>query len=482
MALPASHTPFPAPHPLRETQGRMLSWFAGYNPVLNAFPECMPDPAGIQPSGNPRARYVGANIVQFIASTFAHMVLGEPPVLDVSHESAVNTLTDSTSADQSQGDMQALMERNGSWAEITRALEYASAFGEGYLVAVIDPAFLEDPILQAIPPQAVDPSFKYGNRLTSARVYKTLGYDGQKVFRLVEDRDNVTRVIRTGLYVGTADKIGSRIPLTEHPDAAMYADEAPYPEGMTATVWRVYKRKSSLYIETPYGGSDFEGKEAQLAALDGIETSLARDFRLGGARLVVPSSAMTRGLSGVASYLDREIIVDINVPAETTQPTLIQSPIRVSDHVAAYTFRLTALIQGMGYSLQTFGLGDAGTAESGTALRLKQAATIAAVTAARELLAPVIADIAYNLAVGARVVHGQDIIPSRPSPAFGELVTPDPQTVASQILTLMTAGVVSVETGVKMAQPELNPEEVDAEVARIHGADASPASADPFLP
>jgi hypothetical protein len=475
MPLPASGVTWPPPHPLRDQQVVHAAWYAGTNPALPTPTEVLlkPDPAGVTIGNGPAKRAVHANLAADLAAISGDLVLGIPPVLTVEATDVDNALDTDPAAVQAQSDLATLMEDSGAWRVLREAAELAAAIGEVYVRAIADPTLLPQPILEAVPATNVDPTWRYGV-LTAATMWTTVGTTpAGKIWRWVERRDNTARLIENGLYLGDLNRLGERRPLTDHPATAGLPDAQPYPEGVTALVWHVPNaRPSRRAPESPHGRSDLEGSEGLLATLDLTWTSLARDIRLSQARILAPTQALT-ATGSLGAWWDnaKEIFtpLDMDPSADAGKPELMQAPIRATEHIAVIASLVERIVTTAGYSPQTIGLGTMGQAESGTALRMRTTRTSATVNAKRALWGPAIADIAFNLAALARVVHARPITPVHPRVEWPQMVTPDPAETARTIALLASADAASVETRVRMAQPDLDAAAVEAEVERIVG-------------
>lgn len=464
MALPASQIQWPPTNPVREDQNRFSAWFAGYDPALHTAPLTDPDPSGMSGGVDKKRRLVGSNLAADLASVAADLLMGTPPSI---------TPEDTTVDEATTGSLVRLAEDAGLWRTLREAAELASAHGEVYVRAIADPTVLATPVLEAVPATSVQPTFRYG-QLTRALMWTIVGTtSGGGVWWWVEERDNVTKTIRNGLYLGTTKSLGSREALTAHPATADLSEETPYPAGVNSMVWHLVNAKPSRRApETAHGRSDLEGCESLLASLDAAFSSLARDIRLGQARMLVPSAALSRpGTGGTGSFWDnsREVFTDLDLDpnSPTAKPELLQPVIRTQEHVDAINSLTQRIISTAGYSPSTFGYGEMGAAESGTALRVRQARTISTITTRRSLWTPAVEGIIETLAVLGRTVHGLDVPVVPVTVTWPELVTPDPESTARTVSLLMTANAMSVEEAVSQLHPAWGSDEAQAEVDRI---------------
>jgi len=226
---------------------------------------------------------------------------------------------------------------------------------------------------------------------------------------------------------------------------------------------------------SPHGRADIQGAENLLDGLDETYSSWVRDIRLGKARILVPHEALEnpgnkRG-GGKWFDADKEVFTELDgLDPKDMQLTKTQFQVRAEDHAATALNLLERIISGSGYAPQTFGLHIEGRADSGTALKLREGKTTQTVARKRRYWAP-----AVKAACEALLAIDRALFDSRTVVEQPVLVWPEaqqtPQELAQTLTMLRTAEAVSIETAVRMAQPDLDEEGLAEEVERIR-ADA----------
>jgi len=147
-------------------------------------------------------------------------------------------------------------------------------------------------------------------------------------------------------------------------------------------------------------------------------------------------------------------------------PQLMQPDIRVEKHLAAAVALTREIVSKAGYSPQTFGLDIAGQAESGTALRIREERTYRTLGRKRRYWESGLQD-AFQalLAIDAAEFSGQ-AAPARPA-----IVWPEEGMglgeMAETMVALRNAEAASIETRVRLVNPDWDDDAVAAEVERI---------------
>lgn len=459
MSLPRADVPWPPPAVTRDEQDRWADLYAGR--TIGKTDDYVPDPdlANVRTEQDRERRRVRGGLASDIAATSASLVMGKGAHL--SHP------------DETADDRLAAIETGGLLhARLLEAAEIAAAFGGVYLRAVADPAANPSPYITAVDPSRVDPVFVDG-RLVAATIWTDLRVDGASVWRWVEHRDNRTRTIEQGLYRGTTANLGSRMPLESIPETVGLTDQATYPTGIDRMVWYVPNvLPNRRHPSSPHGRADIQGAESLCAAVDVVLTSLVRDVRLGRARMVVPTDALTpSALTGGGSVFnpEREIYttLDVDPSSEAGKPHLFQGAIRTTEHIDAALAMVERAVAIAGYSPQTFGLHVDGAAQSGTALRIREARTIATVEAKRRYWTPVVADIAYTLLALDAAVYGGTPVTDPVVVDWDAVRDDNPLEQAQVIETLSRARALSVEAAVRRISPDLTEDAVSSEVQAI---------------
>ena len=408
-----------------------------------------------------------------IATTSANLLFGQPPTLTVEDTGTQDRLNELFDDD--------------TWAQLLVAAELRSGLGGVYLRVGWDEAVADRPLLSVIGPDAAYPSFAW-RTLAEVLFCWTLRVDSNTYLRHLEL--HLRGRVEHALYLGDGGNLGRQVPLTEHPSTAELPVDA---EGGIAT--GLDDRLDVIYmpnkpnrawrndpVGTNLGRPDISGVEPLLDALDEAWTSWMRDVRLAKARAVTGQAWLDNLGPGKGAMfdLDQELFVGLNVPPGTgVKPVeLIQAAIRHEAHAATCSALLERVIDGAGYSAQTFGLtGEvAMTATESDARERKTGQTRAAAT---RVVRPRLAELAETMLIIDKANLGGKATPARPAVEFPPTFRPNPEALARTAQLWDAAGAASVAERVRLIHPDWTGDQVDAEVVLIVGE--QPASlADPM--
>lgn len=399
-----------------------------------------------------------------IATVSADLLFSEIPNITVDDEPTQERLDE-------------LVERSGLHNLFLEGGEIAAALGGVYLRPVWDKGVADHPMLTAVHPDAAIPTFRWGvlTEVTFWRVVKEDAVAG-KVWRHLEHHEK--GVIHHALYEGTPDTIGSPVPLQDVPETADLADivvdGTAVPTGLDTLDTRYvpnmrpYRRDR----KSPLGRSDYDAQEGLMDALDEIYTSWMRDIRLGQARLMVSDQVVDRqGRGKGASFdIDQEAFVNpIDVDPKDGRLAIekVQFDIRFEAHQKSALEMIDRIVSACGYSPQSFGLQIEGRAESGTALRLRQAKSFTTQAKKQRFWKPALVDVLLNMLQLDNTVFGRNNKIERPNLEWADTVAPDPKELAETVELMKRAQSASIETRVRMFNPDWDDDQVNDEVKRI---------------
>ncbi len=356
---------------------------------------------------------------------------------------------------------------NARWNE---AHEIAAVFGGGFLRLVVDKGLRPYPYLTVKDPLHTLPVFVDGVLVSAFFWTEIQAVSGGPVYRWVEHRDNRSRKISNRLYKGDRGFIGKPVPLTTLPETEYLAEETPYPVGVEKMVFYLpndYPNPSN--VTSAYGRSDLQGSETLVSALDGVLSSLYRDVRLSALKILVPRETLETTDAGSYFQQNREVFTPFDLPADYDGDFLktIQGNIRSQEHLETALKLVERIVSNAGLSPASFGIGDYGSGESGTALKIRMARTIATVETKRRYSTPVLQEVVYNLLAADKVFFAQEITPAVPSIVWPTVIEDDPLERAQTVETLVRAKAVDVETAVSMANPDLTAEAARKTAANV---------------
>ncbi|MFF2922735.1 phage portal protein [Streptomyces celluloflavus] len=397
-----------------------------------------------------------------IATTSADLLFSEPPTFSVPDHGAQDRFAE-------------LVDAGGVENTLLEAAEVAAALGGVYLRITWDTSLAPRPLLTAVHADAAVPTFRWG-QLTEVTFWHELASDNATVWRHLEHHEP-GRILH-GLYEGTVDRLGRRVPLTEHSEVAGLADslgpegdsiETGIPELTAAYVPNI--RPNRRHRGSPFGRSDYAAPLHDL--MDGLDetwSSWLRDIRLARARLIVPDGYLRdHGPGRGASFDDdREIWQGLAIPpTENAGITLSQFAIRVAEHRSTADEIVQQAVRSAGYSAQSFGLSDQGGAVTATEVTARERRSMITRRKKSRYWRPALAHILLVMLRLDRAMFTPNLVVDRPRVTFGDGVSEDPQSVAQTLSLLQQAQAVSTDTKVRILHPDWDDNAVQAEVDRI---------------
>lgn len=478
MALPEENTPFP---PAQASGKELLRHWAlyanrSYNSTTADDPTTEKNMASEGKKTEPDYKVVRSGIVSDVAGRSASLLLGE--------NTTYKAPEDEIGPDQAR-EAEAYLNRqmsSGLKSRLLEAGELAASLKGAFIRLVANPDINPTaPYATVIDPLRADPTWVDGH-LVACTTWSELYREGNTVIRFLENRDNRTRTIESGLYEGTLTTLGKKIPLKERPETEMLEETVTYPDELIESIFylpNAYPDRNNP--QNPMGRSDFQGLESLIVELDNVYTAMARDVRTAATRIIVPSNMLRRppisdgpNGGGATFELEREVYTELNIQSgEGEGIRFMQGQIRTKEHIADIEDLSRRIIQGAGYSPHSFGIGDFGTAQSGTALKIREGSTFSTTNAKRTLWEPVLERIGYNLLALARSVYGINVPLVTPRISWSPIRSDDPMEQANVLNTLRAANAISIETSVKRAQPQLDETGIAEEVNRIQAEKAA---------
>lgn len=418
-----------------------------------------------------------------IARGSADLLYAEPPTLLLADEAARRS-GEATSATQAR--LTKYVD-DGLHTVLATGAEVGAALGGRFQRVTWDPELLDRPFLSTVDADAALPTFRWG-RLVGVTFWRVVRRDGQTVWRHLErhelDAQGVGTVLH-GLYQGTGTNLGHAVPLPEatataglatavDETGALVAGRTPglcveyIPNQLPQRRWRTDPVGKDL------GRSDFDGVESLMDALDETYSSLMRDIRLGKGRIIVPSYMLETAGPGRASTfnLDRSVYEAVKAaPPEDGRLDITpqQFEIRVDEHLRTCEDLALRIVQGAGYSTQTFAERTEGGQMTATEVHSRERRSY--LTRDRKIRAerPAVARLARKmLTIDQAVFRTSGLEPADVAVDFGDTVQDAILTLAQTAQALEVARAASTETKVQMVHPDWTPEQVRVEVALIN--------------
>ncbi|MFJ9869067.1 phage portal protein [Streptomyces sp. NPDC101165] len=399
-----------------------------------------------------------------IAQTSADLLFADTPVITVADASTQDRLDE-------------LLDEGGVPELLLTAAETAAALSGVFLRVTWDRAAAPDrPLLTVVHPDQAVPEWTFGI-MTAVTFWRALPGTGSAVWRHLE-RHERGRILH-GLYEGTDDQLGRRVPLTEHAEtaglAASLGTEGDAIETGVPMLTAVYVPNigpNRKHRGAPWGRSDLQGVHDLLDALDETWSSWLRDIRLARARLIVPDGYLRNNGPGKGASFDddREVWQALAIPPteQGAGITLSQFEIRVEEHRTTSESIVRQATTAAGYSPSSVGLDGDGAAVTATEIAARDHRSMVTRGKKARYWRRAIAEILRVLLAIDRAQFGTKNADERPTVDIGDGVAEDPGSTAQTLSLLAQAQAVSTDTKVRVLHPDWDDTAVAEEVARIH--------------
>ena len=418
-----------------------------------------------------------------IAQVSADLLYGEPPKVTVED-------TDATEAEKTptQEALDRLIDERAHTI-LHDSAESAAALGSKWLRVGVDRTVRADgPILSLVDADAAFPVFRYGylSEVLFLSEFCEAGAVFWRHFELHRLTAQGQGVVEHALYYGDARSLGRRVPLDEHPATAHLAPLVSEladgsGQGILTGIGRLSvvggpNARSRTWRGIPearhLGRADISGLEGALDALDDTWSSWMRDIRHGRSRIHVPQMLLRSGGPGqpASINLDDELYIGLNsMPSEERgmEISAQQFAIRFQEHQATADALHQEIVEGAGYSGQTFGR-SADSALTATESWNRQVRTQNTRRAKVRRERPIVSDLAKVMLEMDRAHFGGKGDPEAPiKVAFQESVSESMEGRSRTAQMLRAAGLLSVEQGVVYIHPDWDTLKVDEEVDAI---------------
>lgn len=408
-------------------------------------------------------------IAKDLVATSADLLFSESPKIRIPEAHEENADADSITT---QERLDELIAKGDIQNKLLEAAETSAALGGVFLKINWDSDIAPHPVLSIAQPDSALPEFEWG-MLKAVSFWKVVREEQTKkedtIFRLLERHEKGK--ILYGLYRGTHEYLGMRIGLGALPETAGLQDEISTGIDDILVRYVANIRPNKKFRGSSYGQSDYAGLEGLMDALDEVYSSWMRDIRLGQGRIMIPESFMQRMPNGQMAFdVDKEIYTLLDVSPLTEKEigiTMNQFDIRTEQHKQTALELTNRIISSAGYSPQTFGLSIAGSAESGTALNIRERKSFITKAKKERYWKPALEDMFRMLLEVDSIHFNTRITVYQPAIEFQDSLTNDIAQVSTSLDLLARAQSISIDTKVRMIHPDWNDEQVDMEVARI---------------
>lgn len=418
-----------------------------------------------------------------------------PLAADLCQTSADLLFSESINLSSESASMQEFLDAlqdGGLDTRLHEAAEVVAALGGGYLRTVWDENVSRLPWTDAVHADMGVPEFR-GGRLVAVTFWQRLTSTDSTVWRLLERHES--GLIEHGLYHGTGDELGRRVPLAEHPEAEYLAPlvnaDSQQPTGtnrLTAT-YVPNMLPNRVHRGSRQGRSDLDGLLPMLDALDEAYSSWQRDIRHAKSRIHVPASyidSQTPGQPGILD-IDKEVYVPIQgvlAGRDGMDIDVQQFKIRFEEHSQTVTEWTKRIIESAGYSTQSLTDAD-GAALTATEVRARERRSYMTRGKKIRYWTAALVDHLTTQAEVANANLSAGLVLDDIKVEFPDGVQDSTMELAQTAAALRAAEAASTETLVRYVHPDWDDEQVQTETDLIlseTGASAPQPVADPTQP
>ncbi len=393
-----------------------------------------------------------------------------------------------TPEDKSEERLLEMVEQGGVYSRLVEAAESAAAIGGIYIYPVWDKDLRDFPIMAIAQPDMAVPEFKHGF-LTAVTFHRIIQAEGNTVKRLLERHevegtgDSRKAVVLTAVYEGTPDRLGvlSQIGAGDTWSGTPPEPRVELPFKELDVEYIPNMKPNRLWRAEHHGVPDIQGSETLLDALDEVYASWMRDIRLAKARILVPREYLRPDVSkdGQPVFdLDQEIYVGMDMEPGMTQDSRSmlahQFEIRYMEHRETARELMDRIVSNAGYSPASIGhSSETGERATGTALRVSEHKTLLTLRRKGSWWKPALENVLYRMQLIDEEIFKSGVEPIRPTVDISDSIIDNPLELAQTALALNTALAASIETRVRIVNPDWSEAEVNAEVARIKDEEAA---------
>lgn len=402
-----------------------------------------------------------------IASLSAGMIFSESPKVECEHK-------------RTQERLDEINRKNDTYSKLLQAAELAGALGGVFLAATWD---INDgfPRFHVVPANCGLPEWR-GSELHSVKLWTVVREDESGGVWRTEDIYTRDGHIRTRLLKGTESDMGGEVSLNSIEETK---GMKPDVNSGTDMLLAVYVPNMLPNRERPYahfGRSDFDGLHGLFDELDELYSAMQRETRLTKTTVIVPAEYLRKrdAIFGIENPACKQnqwvfgnesgafVALDIDSGRTSSPITVINPEIRAEQRIALCDELIKRIWQCAGYSPQSAGIDVSGSAESGTALNVRERATIRTTEtkkthwwhALHHLMRALLKldSVVFRSGVDADA----DITIELPSNA-----QPDISQMAEILEQLERAGAISTEMKIELLHPDWDEEKRAAELERI---------------
>jgi A118 family predicted phage portal protein len=417
---------------------------------------------------NERKTMLHIPIAGDIAQTSANLLFAEPPQSKIAeaHEEKAKD-----EAKKAQSRLDDIIEKSGFNSKLHEGGETCAALGGVFIKPVWDKSLADYPMVSMDQVDNAIPEFKWGI-LTAVTFFKAISEDDKdNVYWLLERHE--PGLILYGLYKGKEDMLGYRISLQAHPETKHIPDVVNTLLPGILPRYVPNMKPNNRFRGSEFGKSDYVGTEGMMDALDEVWTSWIRDIRLGKGRIIVPEHFLKKDPITGKRVFDGEQEVFTTLEADPLSAaemgiTPSQFEIRTEEHKTTSLELIDRIISTAGYSPQSFGLNIEGSAESGTALNIRERKSMLTRGKKETYWQNAIRDILeMMLFIDKTHLGNRETEVYRPTVEFQDSASNDALSLATAVEMINRASAASIETKVRMLHPDWTEDQIKLEVKLI---------------
>lgn len=396
-----------------------------------------------------RRIYTPVGLAREVCNLSAELLFSEPPTITFEDDEQL---------------LEQVLDANGLAARLTAIAAMIATEGRGGLRIIYDESVSDSPLITHVHEDEVlwderHGSFVVGGAVVIERQPMLQSGLSAQIYRLVEE--HTKGFVSRRLYVGSNSQLGSEVALDTLDEFAALQQEEP--TGLDIPTLIRWDNVSGGY-------SDLAGAEAILDRIDaevsygGEKSEKSRPISWAQAALFDANGNVD--LSGVLAVRAQDRLREIEEKPPDLAGT-IQPEFQSAETIAWADFLIDTALMFMGYSKASYGRDEGGSADSGKALRLRQARTLLK-KAGKDRMAT--EAITTALAVAMAWEDGaQSVADYRAEITLADGLPRDTMEDAQEAGLWAAADAISLEEKVRMRRPEWDDETVMEEVERIRG-------------
>lgn len=380
---------------------------------------------------------------------------------------------------------------------ILEGAEIGAALGGAAFRVVWDEEIVDAARLQAMQPEQTIPIYRMGV-LVAVIFWEVLESDRQReqVLHLeyhgrVRHNGKMHGYIEHALYKGDPGYLGTRVPVTDHPDTA-HLSQLVNPASVILTgtgelsagyIPNLKPNRSHRgdAVLREFGTSDFSGAEELFRDLDRAYASWQRDIALGQGRILVPESYLDT-LSGSPSFNeDQRAFVKLQGGEDKDgglAVELVQFKIRFEEHNRTCDDIQQRILRHAGLSDSSFGDGDEGI-KTATGVKAEERLSTRTRRKKERYWASTLGSLSKALVeIDGHQYARPMYLDEAPEVRFAPDAIADIETAARSAQMMRVARAASTQTLVRMMHPDWDGQTVNDEVARIQEEEGEATNAD----